>query len=78
MKKKPRNPKKHKLVSKKLIFFSFIQIGILQAISGFVSYFITMDSYGFPPGSLVGKSRDYFMEDAPDLIVNGKAMVSVT
>lgn len=71
MKRKPRNPKKHKLVSKKLIFFSFMEIGILQAMSGFVSYFLAMYIRGFPASSLLFTANTYFQEGAPDFEVNG-------
>lgn len=73
MTKKPRNPQRHKLVNFKLIFFSLIQIGILQTVSGFLSYFYTMHHYGFPIRVLFFSSRKYFQSGAPDLIVDGIA-----
>ncbi len=77
MKRKPRQPKKHRLVNFKLLFFSTITIGMLQAASGFVSYLLTMNSFGIPPSSLPGTSEDYFQEGAPDLMVGSKAIVRI-
>lgn len=71
MKRRPRIPSKHKLVSRKLIFFSLIQIGTIQAISGFTSYFLSMHRNGFPARSLFFTSREYFLHNAPDYVVDG-------
>lgn len=77
MKKRPRNPKKHKLVSKQLVFCSLVWIGIVQALSGFVSYFYTMSQKGYPMNSLFFTARTYFQVDAPDFVVDGNSFVSV-
>jgi sodium/potassium-transporting ATPase subunit alpha len=49
MKRKPRNKFKDHLVTGQLIWFSYAQIGVIQAIAGFVAYFCTfnywMDKY---------------------------------
>jgi sodium/potassium-transporting ATPase subunit alpha len=75
MKRGPRNPAKHKLVNGKLIFFSLILCGIIQTMSGFLSYFITMNSKGFPPSVLFFSARKYFQRGAPDLIVGDQVYV---
>eukprot|EP01114_Cavostelium_apophysatum_P003849 TRINITY_DN1398_c0_g1_i3.p1 TRINITY_DN1398_c0_g1~~TRINITY_DN1398_c0_g1_i3.p1 ORF type:complete len:1025 (-),score=278.85 TRINITY_DN1398_c0_g1_i3:41-3115(-) len=72
----PRNPRKHKLVSKKLIFFSLVQIGLIQTVSGFLSYFMTMADHGFPIGALFGSARKYFKPDAPDFYVGDRAFTA--
>eukprot|EP01111_Echinosteliopsis_oligospora_P011067 TRINITY_DN3556_c0_g2_i2.p1 TRINITY_DN3556_c0_g2~~TRINITY_DN3556_c0_g2_i2.p1 ORF type:complete len:1104 (+),score=302.37 TRINITY_DN3556_c0_g2_i2:184-3495(+) len=72
MTRRPRIPSKHKLVSKKLIFFSFVQIGILQAMSGFVSFFMTMHRAGYPASSLFFSRDTFFQEGAPDMLVGDK------
>eukprot|EP00769_Ergobibamus_cyprinoides_P000414 gnl/Ergobibamus_cyprinoides/141.p1 GENE.gnl/Ergobibamus_cyprinoides/141~~gnl/Ergobibamus_cyprinoides/141.p1 ORF type:complete len:432 (+),score=183.77 gnl/Ergobibamus_cyprinoides/141:82-1377(+) len=43
----PRNAKKDRLVTPKLIAFAYLQIGVLQALAGFTSFWVTLmdDSY---------------------------------
>src|SRR5690606_7781962 len=50
----PRNSKRDHLVNTKLISFSYLQIGLIQAASGFYTYFIVMNDYGFKPATLFG------------------------
>lgn len=64
MTRRPRNPQKNKLVSIKLVFFSLIHMGIIQAISGFTSYFLSMNKSGFPARDLFF-TRKYFKTDSP-------------
>eukprot|EP00735_Rhodelphis_limneticus_P007726 TRINITY_DN2033_c0_g1::TRINITY_DN2033_c0_g1_i1::g.21781::m.21781 TRINITY_DN2033_c0_g1::TRINITY_DN2033_c0_g1_i1::g.21781 ORF type:complete len:787 (+),score=348.10,sp/P18907/AT1A1_HORSE/53.47/0.0,Cation_ATPase_C/PF00689.16/1.2e+04,Cation_ATPase_C/PF00689.16/9.6e-43,Hydrolase/PF00702.21/1.4e-32,Hydrolase_like2/PF13246.1/8.8e-23,HAD/PF12710.2/6.5e-16,E1-E2_ATPase/PF00122.15/2.8e-12,Hydrolase_3/PF08282.7/0.91,Hydrolase_3/PF08282.7/0.002 TRINITY_DN2033_c0_g1_i1:201-2363(+) len=54
MQRPPRNPLTDRLVDRKLISFSFFQIGLLQAIAGFYAYFVVMNDYGIPAHALVG------------------------
>ncbi|KAG9396843.1 Cation-transporting P-type ATPase [Carpediemonas membranifera] len=44
----PRDAKKDRLVTTRLISFSYLQIGIMQAVAGFVTYFYVMRSSGIP------------------------------
>eukprot|EP01118_Nematostelium_gracile_P006028 TRINITY_DN1924_c0_g1_i4.p1 TRINITY_DN1924_c0_g1~~TRINITY_DN1924_c0_g1_i4.p1 ORF type:complete len:768 (-),score=194.25 TRINITY_DN1924_c0_g1_i4:39-2342(-) len=74
MKRPPRNPTKHKLVNLKLLFWSTIVIGTIQAASGFTAYFLIMYQYGFPPSSLPFTARKYFNKNAPSYFVNGIEM----
>merc|ERR1712038_615305 len=39
MDRAPRNPDIHKLVTWRLVSFAYLQIGVLQALAGFYSYF---------------------------------------
>ena len=50
----PRSNKRDHLVNAKLLSFSYFQIGILQSLSGFFTYFVVMNDYGFKPLTLVG------------------------
>jgi sodium/potassium-transporting ATPase subunit alpha len=50
----PRNSKRDHLVNTKLISFSYLQIGIIQASAGFYTHFVVMNDYGFKPGTLFG------------------------
>jgi sodium/potassium-transporting ATPase subunit alpha len=49
MKRHPRDPCKDKLVNERLISMAYGQIGMLQALSGFVIYFVIMMENGFMP-----------------------------
>eukprot|EP00344_Euplotes_crassus_P005805 CAMPEP_0196998080 /NCGR_PEP_ID=MMETSP1380-20130617/3549_1 /TAXON_ID=5936 /ORGANISM="Euplotes crassus, Strain CT5" /LENGTH=1183 /DNA_ID=CAMNT_0042414523 /DNA_START=32 /DNA_END=3583 /DNA_ORIENTATION=- len=50
----PRSAKRDHLVNTKLISFSYLQIGIIQASAGFYTHFIVMHDYGFKPATLFG------------------------
>jgi sodium/potassium-transporting ATPase subunit alpha len=52
MKKKPRDSAKDRLVTTKLVVFSYLQIGIFQAVAGFYCYFVVLSDYGFDPSIL--------------------------
>lgn len=49
MMRPPRNAKTDRLVTKRMINFSYGQIGMIQAIAGFFTYMIVLNDYGFPP-----------------------------
>jgi sodium/potassium-transporting ATPase subunit alpha len=67
MKRKPRNPKKDRLVTLKLAIFSYLWLGTIQAIAGFIAYFVTFWDAGFTPSDLVGISFTYFKQDSGDI-----------
>ena len=54
MNRQPRNPNRDRLVNGKLMSFTYLQIGWMQALSGMVVYFIVMNDYGFKPYTLLG------------------------
>jgi sodium/potassium-transporting ATPase subunit alpha len=54
MKRAPRDPLHDKLVNERLISMAYGQIGMLQALSGFVIYFVIMMENGWLPGRLFG------------------------
>jgi len=47
MKRQPRCPIKDKLVNERLISLAYGQIGMIQAVSGFFTYFVIMGENGF-------------------------------
>ena len=49
MMRPPRNAKTDRLVTKRMIHFSYGQIGMIQAIAGFFTYMVVLNDYGFPP-----------------------------
>ncbi|XP_061150881.1 sodium/potassium-transporting ATPase subunit alpha-2 isoform X1 [Syngnathus typhle] len=54
MKRQPRNPKTDKLVNERLISMAYGQIGMIQALAGFFTYFVILAENGFPPMTLFG------------------------
>jgi len=54
MKRKPRDPIRDKLVNERLISLAYGQIGMIQAIAGFFTYFVIMAENGFLPSYLIG------------------------
>lgn len=56
MMKPPRDMRVDRLVTNKLINFSYLQIGVIQACAGFYTYIIVLLNYGFLPQGLPGAS----------------------
>uniref|UniRef100_A0A672MGV1 Sodium/potassium-transporting ATPase subunit alpha n=1 Tax=Sinocyclocheilus grahami TaxID=75366 RepID=A0A672MGV1_SINGR len=54
MKRQPRNPHRDKLVNERLISIAYGQIGMIQALGGFFSYFVILAENGWLPSVLVG------------------------
>ncbi|XP_068022069.1 sodium/potassium-transporting ATPase subunit alpha-1 [Melanerpes formicivorus] len=54
MKRQPRNPRTDKLVNERLISMAYGQIGMIQALGGFFTYFVIMAENGFLPSGLLG------------------------
>ena len=54
MTRKPRNVHQSRLVSSKLIFHSYFQLGLLQAAAGVMAYLVVLNDYGFSPSILIG------------------------
>merc|ERR1712088_327686 len=52
MKRAPRDPIHDKLVNERLISMAYGQIGMLQALSGFVTYFVIMMENGWLPNRI--------------------------
>eukprot|EP00497_Spongosphaera_streptacantha_P003262 TRINITY_DN390_c0_g1_i6.p1 TRINITY_DN390_c0_g1~~TRINITY_DN390_c0_g1_i6.p1 ORF type:complete len:534 (-),score=108.53 TRINITY_DN390_c0_g1_i6:155-1756(-) len=54
MERSPRDQGVDKLVTMRLISFSYLQIGCIQALAGFYAYFCVLWSYGLRPEFLLG------------------------
>ena len=67
MQRAPRNAKKDRLVNNRLIAMSYAQIGILQALAGFLTYFVIMGVNGFLPLILFGLSDRWDNQDINNL-----------
>eukprot|EP01063_Lacrimia_lanifica_P037045 TRINITY_DN74_c0_g1_i7.p1 TRINITY_DN74_c0_g1~~TRINITY_DN74_c0_g1_i7.p1 ORF type:complete len:1319 (+),score=617.48 TRINITY_DN74_c0_g1_i7:100-3957(+) len=66
MKRAPRT-KTDNLVTERLISFSYFQIGVIQALAGFFSFFSVMYSEGYAPEDLPGSGElaGYFTPGGP-------------
>ncbi|XP_077454447.1 sodium/potassium-transporting ATPase subunit alpha-3b isoform X1 [Stigmatopora argus] len=67
MKRQPRNPFRDKLVNERLISIAYGQIGMIQALGGFFSYFVILAENGFLPSRLVGIRLDWDDRSCNDL-----------
>ncbi|CAN9513763.1 unnamed protein product [Ophioblennius macclurei] len=67
MKRQPRNPFRDKLVNERLISIAYGQIGMIQALGGFFSYFVILAENGFLPSRLVGIRIDWDDRSLNDL-----------
>lgn len=54
MARAPRNAAVDRLVTRKLISFSYLQIGLIEAAAGMFTYLVVMNDYGYPPSVLPG------------------------
>jgi len=61
MKQRPRRLGVDRLVDARLISFSYLQIGVIQALAGFMTYFYVMNDHGFPI-YILGGLGSYFGE----------------
>ena len=52
----PRNAKTDRLVTAKLVNFSYLQIGLIQALAGFLTYMIVLANYGYGAFNVVASS----------------------
>uniref|UniRef100_A0A8B9MRQ5 Sodium/potassium-transporting ATPase subunit alpha n=1 Tax=Accipiter nisus TaxID=211598 RepID=A0A8B9MRQ5_9AVES len=59
MNRRPRNKRKDRLVNQQLAVYSYLQIGIMQAVGAFVTYFTVYAEQGFLPSTLLGVRVDW-------------------
>ena len=52
MERVPRNSKRDHLVNLKLISFSYLQMGVVQAAAGMYTYMLVLNDYGIRPKAL--------------------------
>uniref|UniRef100_A0A8C9M563 Sodium/potassium-transporting ATPase subunit alpha-2 n=1 Tax=Panthera tigris altaica TaxID=74533 RepID=A0A8C9M563_PANTA len=67
MKRQPRNPQTDKLVNERLISMAYGQIGMIQALGGFFTYFVILAENGFLPSRLLGIRLDWDDRSTNDL-----------
>ena len=68
MKRNPRNKFTDKLVNERLISMAYGQIGMIQALAGFVCYVVILMQNGFLPGDLIGLRVDWDDKNNNNLI----------
>jgi hypothetical protein len=62
MRRPPRDSAKDHLVTKKLIFFAYLQIGVVQALAGFFTYIVVLGDYGYPAEILRDTGFDWGLQ----------------
>lgn len=59
MSKPPRHRNKDGVMNFKMVFFAYLQIGVIEAFAALFAYLIVLNDYGFPPHVLVrGAAKD--------------------
>lgn len=58
MRRPPRDAQVDRLVNRRLISFSYFQIGVIQALAGFFTYLVVFNDYGLTAGTLIGLDTD--------------------
>lgn len=61
MRRPPRNSQVDRLVNRRLISFSYFQIGVIQALAGFYGYLVVLGDYGLTAHTLPFLDEDAFM-----------------
>ncbi|CAG2100454.1 unnamed protein product [Medioppia subpectinata] len=67
MQRKPRDPKRDRLVNERLISLTYGQIGVIQAAAGFFTYFVIMAENGFLVNKLLGLRKHWDSKGENDL-----------
>ncbi|XP_007517265.2 potassium-transporting ATPase alpha chain 2 [Erinaceus europaeus] len=67
MNRKPRHKKKDRLVNAPLAIYSYLHIGLMQALGAFVLYFTVYAQQGFRPNTLLNLRVDWEKDSVNDL-----------
>ena len=70
MNRKPRNAKYDHLVGLKILGHAYLQLGWLEVIGGFYTYFVILNDYGIKPATLLGLTTNYGIQPAEGDIYN--------
>jgi sodium/potassium-transporting ATPase subunit alpha len=54
MRRAPRDAEVDRLVTRKLVVFAYLEIGVIQCIAGFYAWMTILNDYGYPPHTLPG------------------------
>lgn len=66
MHRPPRDSRVDRLVNRRLISFSYFQIGVIQALAGFLTYLVVLGDYGWHAAGLPGLDANRYMSSAKD------------
>lgn len=66
MRRPPRDSRVDRLVNRRLISFSYFQIGVIQALAGFYTFLVTLTDYGWHAGGLPGLDRSRYITSPRD------------
>ncbi|XP_064441843.1 potassium-transporting ATPase alpha chain 2-like [Mirounga angustirostris] len=67
MNRKPRHKKKDRLVNEQLAMYSYLHIGLMQAVGAFVVYFTVYAQEGFKPSALINVRVEWENSDVNGL-----------
>lgn len=59
MKRPPRNPVKDTLVTIRLVFWAYVNVGLIESFAGMFTYFVIMGQNGFWASSLLWKVSEW-------------------
>jgi len=72
MMRKPRDARTDRLVTGRLISYSYFQIGVVQAIAAMFVWFTVWSDYGLKAAPLFGKANLYGFKNAEKTLTGGK------
>uniref|UniRef100_A0A7S0ZHS1 Cation-transporting P-type ATPase N-terminal domain-containing protein n=1 Tax=Timspurckia oligopyrenoides TaxID=708627 RepID=A0A7S0ZHS1_9RHOD len=64
MERPPRNAAKDRMVNRVLVCFSYIQLGVYQAVAGYFTFIVIFNDYSVDPSLLPGLDSDQFFAAA--------------
>jgi len=62
MTRPPRDPKVDNLVSARLLFFAYLQMGLIETVATFCTYFASMSFHGYWGSQLFGRAETWLEE----------------
>lgn len=74
MLKPPRDMNTERLVTGKLVNFSYLQVGVVQALAGFFCYVVVLYNYGFAPWIL--PNFDLAFADVDNYVYNAQGVLT--
>lgn len=72
---RPPRRKEEQMVTFAMLSFSYLQIGVIEALGALYAYFCVYGYYGISPSTLWRSTDVYWQSDSPPLIVNGRVFV---
>jgi len=78
MSKPPRDARTDRLVTAKLVCFSYLQVGVVQAAAGFYSWVVVLKDFGFTPSMLPLVGWAFDKETQSCIMPTGAAVLNGT